>query len=77
MNQLFFQLKRQHRLGRPHMLWYYHDEKDRVVSRGFLTREAAYRWIENNVPPNNRRYYEYEDPLVRWYKQGVTELDRC
>jgi hypothetical protein len=48
MNQLFFQLKRQHRLGRPHMLWYYHDEKDRVV-RKYLTVDQ-YRARVRSMP---------------------------
>jgi hypothetical protein len=42
-----------------------------TISSGFKTREAAYDWVRTQVAPPNRHYYEYEDPLVVWYKKGI------
>lgn len=76
MTGLYFHLRRQHVVGQEKMWWYYYNSNGMTVSSGFRTRAVAYEWVRTQVAPPNRHYYEYEDPLVVWYRKGVKELSR-
>jgi hypothetical protein len=76
MTGLYFHLRRRHVVGQEQMYWYYYNSNDMTVSSGFRTREVAYEWVRTQVAPKNRHYYEYEDPLVVWYKKGIKELSK-
>ena len=54
--------------------YYYRDPDGLPVPKVFYSREEAWQWVEEVVIEKFQSLYEIEDPLVKWYKEGVKTL---
>ena len=54
--------------------YWYCDPDGIPVPEIFYSREEAWQWVAEVVIEKFQSLYEIEDPLVKWYKEGVKTL---